>query len=84
MDATDWGRNGDFLPTRWEATQETVRLLFESKLQANRENMVGILTMAGPRIDMLATLCGDDSRLNAVIQHVKLCIIRKHFSWRES
>lgn len=75
MDSTDWGRNGDFPPTRWESTQETVRLLFESKLQANGENMVGLLTMSETRLEMLATLCADDSRLNAVIQNVKLGIV---------
>jgi len=75
MDNTDWGRNGDFPPTRWDSVQETVRLLFESKLQANNENMVGLLTMSERKINMLATLCADDSRLNTVIQTVKLGIM---------
>jgi 26S proteasome regulatory subunit N10 len=74
MDNTDWGRNGDFPPTRWDSVQETVRLLFESKLQANGENMVGLLTMSERKIDMLATLCADDSRLNNVIHNAKLGI----------
>ena len=75
MDNSDWGRNGDFPPTRWESVQETVRLLFEAKLQANRESTVGILTMAGSRIDILATPCTDDSRLLSVIQGVKLSML---------
>ena len=81
MDNSDWGRNGDFPPTRWDSTMEAVRLLFESKLQANRESMVGMLTMAGPRIDMLATLCADDMNLNASMQKVRLGIIHEEFSW---
>lgn len=72
MDNSDWGRNGDFPPSRWESLQETVRLLFEAKLQANRESTVGMLTMAGPRVDVLATPCADDGRLQTVIQGVKL------------
>jgi len=72
MDNTDWGRNGDFHPTRWESVQEAVRLIFEAKLQANRESTVGLLTMSAAKIDVLATPCADDSRLLSVIQNAKL------------
>lgn len=72
LDNSDWGRDGDFIPTRWESIQETVRCLIEEKLRANQESTLGLMTMAGSRVDLLATLCRDDSRLYATIQSIKL------------
>lgn len=47
MDNSEWMRNGDYTPTRLEAQKDCVNLLFGSKIQANPENTVGLLTMAG-------------------------------------
>ena len=47
MDNSEWMRNGDYTPTRLEAQNDCVNLLFGSKIQANPENTVGLLTMAG-------------------------------------
>eukprot|EP00826_Nyctotherus_ovalis_P027377 TRINITY_DN213_c0_g3_i1.p3 TRINITY_DN213_c0_g3~~TRINITY_DN213_c0_g3_i1.p3 ORF type:complete len:279 (-),score=53.27 TRINITY_DN213_c0_g3_i1:47-883(-) len=75
MDNSEWGRNGDFEPTRWGATREAVRLLYEIKLQANSENSIGILTMAGDRPDLLATPCADEIRLLAIIEDLKISMV---------
>ena len=40
-------RNGDYTPTRLEAQKDCVNILFGAKTQANPENTVGLLTMAG-------------------------------------
>lgn len=72
MDNSDWGRNGDFAPTRWESIQEAVQVLVQGKLSLNQESAVGMLTMAGKRVELLATPCRDESRLTSTIQRVNI------------
>lgn len=52
-DNSDFMRNGDYLPTRLLAQQETVSLLANVKTQSNQESEVGVLTMAGKRVQVL-------------------------------
>jgi 26S proteasome regulatory subunit N10 len=47
VDNSDWSRNGDYLPTRWEAQQDAVALIANAKFQAHAESSVGLMTMAG-------------------------------------
>ena len=47
-----WMRNGDFAPSRLEAQQDAVTLLAGAKTQSNPENTVGVLTMAGPGVEV--------------------------------
>ncbi len=82
VDNSDWGRNGDFHPTRWDSLQETARLLCESKLSANRESTVGLMTMGGRRVNLLATPCADDGRLVTSLQSIKLGMSAIYGRWR--
>jgi 26S proteasome regulatory subunit N10 len=47
LDNSEWMRNGDYTPTRLEAQNDAVNLIFSSKTQSNPENTVGVMTMAG-------------------------------------
>jgi hypothetical protein len=47
IDNSEWMRNGDFSPNRFEAMQDAVNLVCGTKIQSNPENVVGLLTMAG-------------------------------------
>ena len=47
VDNSEWMRNGDFVPTRFEAQNDAVNLVFGAKTQANPENTVGLVSMAG-------------------------------------
>ncbi|KAI3930774.1 hypothetical protein MKX01_037220 [Papaver californicum] len=47
IDNSEWMRNGDYSPTRFQAQAEAVSLLCGSKPQSNPENTVGVLVMAG-------------------------------------
>ena len=47
LDNSEWMRNGDYTPTRFEAQNDAVNLLFNAKTQSNPENTVGLMTMAG-------------------------------------
>jgi 26S proteasome regulatory subunit N10 len=42
-------RNGDYTPSRFEAQNDAVNLLFAAKTQSNPENTVGLMTMSGER-----------------------------------
>jgi len=40
-------RNGDYAPTRYKAQEDAVNVIFGVKTNANPENTVGLMTMAG-------------------------------------
>lgn len=47
IDNSEFMRNGDYAPTRWEAQSDAVNVIFNTKIDSNPENTVGIMTMAG-------------------------------------
>lgn len=53
-------RNGDFVPSRWEAQADAINILFDAKTGSNPENMVGIMSMAGK-----GCVCGGSRRMYA-------------------
>ena len=53
VDNSEWTRNGDYAPTRFSAQSEAVSYLANAKLQENQESSVGLMTMAGARIQVL-------------------------------
>ncbi|GMJ06924.1 MULTIUBIQUITIN CHAIN BINDING PROTEIN 1, regulatory particle non-ATPase 10 [Hibiscus trionum] len=59
IDNSEWMRNGDYSPTRFQAQADAVSLICGAKTQSNPENTVGILTMAGKGIRVLATPTSD-------------------------
>ena len=49
-------RNGDYMPTRMEAQNDAVNLIFASKTQQHPENTVGLMTMAGKGLRIFFSL----------------------------
>ena len=47
IDNSEYMRNGDYVPTRFEAQSDAVNVTCQTKLDSNPENTVGIMTMAG-------------------------------------
>ncbi|KAI7686844.1 hypothetical protein KC353_g20440, partial [Hortaea werneckii] len=47
VDNSESSRNGDYIPSRWEAQCDAANLLFHSKTQSNPESSVGLMSMAG-------------------------------------
>jgi 26S proteasome regulatory subunit N10 len=47
IDNSEYMRNGDYLPTRFEAQSDAVTTVFQTKIDSNPENTVGIMSMAG-------------------------------------
>jgi 26S proteasome regulatory subunit N10 len=46
IDNSEYMRNGDYQPTRFEAQSDAVNSIFQTKIDSNPENTVGIMTMA--------------------------------------
>jgi 26S proteasome regulatory subunit N10 len=46
IDNSDFMRDGDFIPTRMQAQQDAVSLIFHAKTRANPENNVGLLALS--------------------------------------
>ena len=47
IDNSEFMRNGDYQPSRFEAQSDAVNTVFQTKIDSNPENTVGIMTMAG-------------------------------------
>ena len=57
VDNSDFMRNGDFLPTRLAAQHDAVNVVCNYKTRGNPENNVGLLTMAGKRVEVKEKIC---------------------------
>ena len=47
IDNSEFMRNGDYAPTRFDAQADAVNIVFQTKIDSNPENTVGFMTMAG-------------------------------------
>ncbi|GMY05465.1 26S proteasome non-ATPase regulatory subunit 4 homolog [Fagus crenata] len=72
VDNSEWMRNGDYSPSRFQAQSDAVNLISGAKTQANPENTVGILTMAGKGVRVLATPTSDLGKILACMHEVDL------------
>jgi 26S proteasome regulatory subunit N10 len=55
IDNSEYMRNGDYQPTRFDAQADAVNKVFETKIDSNPENTVGIMSMAGKGPEVLVT-----------------------------
>lgn len=46
LDNSEYMRNGDYQPTRFGALADAVTTVFQTKIDSNPENTVGVMTMA--------------------------------------
>ena len=46
LDNSEYMRNGDYQPSRFEALSDAVKTVFTTKIESNPENTVGVMTMA--------------------------------------
>ena len=72
IDNSDWTRNGDYIPTRFQTQIEAANLIIENRFETNPENSLGIMTMAGKRVEMISTLTNDESRLLNSMNNIPL------------
>ncbi|KAF2076607.1 hypothetical protein CYY_002093 [Polysphondylium violaceum] len=72
LDNSEWMRNGDFSPSRYEAQKDAVNLICAGKTQSNPESCVAIMSMAGKTPEVLVTLTQELSKVLASCNDVKI------------
>ncbi|CAG9321653.1 unnamed protein product [Blepharisma stoltei] len=71
LDNSEWARNGDYSPNRWEAQQEAASIIAGNKTQ-NPGNSVGVVAMAGPRVDVLVAPTNDIAKIFAAMHSTSI------------
>lgn len=72
IDNSEWMRNGDYAPSRFQAQADAVNLICGAKTQANPENTVGVLTMAGKGVRVLVTPTSDLGKILACMHGLEI------------
>ncbi|KAK9467902.1 hypothetical protein V1512DRAFT_260325 [Lipomyces arxii] len=72
IDNSEFMRNGDYTPSRYEAQSDSVNLIFTAKTQANPESAVGLMTMAGRAPEVLVTLTADFGKILQSMSQTKV------------
>eukprot|EP00928_Gymnodinium_smaydae_P062519 TRINITY_DN46367_c0_g1_i1.p2 TRINITY_DN46367_c0_g1~~TRINITY_DN46367_c0_g1_i1.p2 ORF type:complete len:544 (+),score=206.60 TRINITY_DN46367_c0_g1_i1:149-1780(+) len=72
VDNSDYTRNGDYAPTRFESQTDAVNLVCGAKTQQNMENSVGVLTTAGDRIEVMITPTSDLGKMISILPKIKI------------
>lgn len=72
IDNSEWMRNGDYSPNRFQALSDAVNLICGAKTQSNPENTVGILTMAGKGVRVLVTPTSDLGKILACMHGLEV------------
>ncbi|ESK86203.1 multiubiquitin chain binding protein mbp1 [Moniliophthora roreri MCA 2997] len=55
IDNSEYMRNGDYQPTRFDAQADAINVVFQTKVDSNPENTVGVMSMAGKGPEVLVT-----------------------------
>ncbi|KAL0563173.1 proteasome regulatory particle base subunit rpn10 [Marasmius crinis-equi] len=55
IDNSEYLCNGDYQPTQFDAQADAVNVVFQTKIDSNPENMVGVMLMAGKGPEVLMT-----------------------------
>ncbi|RXK42671.1 hypothetical protein M231_00226 [Tremella mesenterica] len=63
LDNSEYMRNGDYPPTRFQAQAQAVSTVFTAKTDSNPESAVGLMTMAGKSPSLLVTPTNDIGKL---------------------
>lgn len=54
LDNSDWARNGDYFPNRWDCQLNSLQLMVEHK-GSNPENSMGLILLGGKQVELLLT-----------------------------
>eukprot|EP00252_Welwitschia_mirabilis_P002637 TRINITY_DN1257_c0_g1_i1.p1 TRINITY_DN1257_c0_g1~~TRINITY_DN1257_c0_g1_i1.p1 ORF type:complete len:420 (+),score=138.66 TRINITY_DN1257_c0_g1_i1:165-1424(+) len=72
IDNSEWMRNGDYPPNRFQAQADAVNIICGAKTQSNPENTVGVLTMARKHVRILVTPTTDLGKILACTHGVEI------------
>lgn len=72
VDNSESSRNGDYVPSRWEAQTDAANLIFQYKSQANPESSVGLMSMGGNGPEVLTTLTTNPGKILDGLHRTKI------------
>lgn len=72
VDTSEYALNGDYTPSRYDAQEDAVHMLFQAKVNANPESAVGLLSMGGKAANVLVTLTDDFGKILAALHSTKV------------
>ncbi|CEM00918.1 unnamed protein product [Vitrella brassicaformis CCMP3155] len=72
IDNSEYTRNGDVSPTRFEAQLDSANLICGAKTQQHPENSVGIMTMAGERVEVRVTPTVDLGKMLSGLSQISI------------
>lgn len=72
IDNSEYMRNGDFSPSRYEAQQDACNLICGNKTRANVENSIGLVTTAGKNVEVCVSLTQDLGKILQGLHKVKI------------
>ncbi|CAM8941052.1 unnamed protein product [Rhodiola kirilowii] len=72
VDNSEWMRNGDYSPTRFQAQADAISLICGAKTQSNPENTVGVMIMAGKGVRVLVTPTSDLGKILACMHGLEI------------
>ncbi|KAK9365460.1 hypothetical protein V1509DRAFT_632999 [Lipomyces kononenkoae] len=72
IDNSEFMRNGDYTPSRYEAQSDAVNVVFSAKIGSNPESAVGLMTMAGRAPEVLVSLTTDFGKVLASMVQTKI------------
>ncbi|WEW58596.1 proteasome regulatory particle base subunit rpn10 [Emydomyces testavorans] len=72
VDNSESSRNGDYLPTRFEAQADAINLIHSAKTQANPESSVGLMSMGGSGPEVLVTFTADIGKILEGLHRTKI------------
>ncbi|TKX25518.1 26S proteasome regulatory subunit rpn10 [Elsinoe australis] len=72
VDNSESSRNGDYVPSRWEAQADCVNLIFQYKTQSNPESSVGLMSMGGSGPEVLTTLTTNPGKVLDGLHRTKI------------
>ncbi|KAJ1605117.1 26S proteasome regulatory subunit 5a [Cryptosporidium canis] len=72
LDNSNYSRNGDYGTSRMMQQQDAVNFISGVKTQQNPENLVGIISMAGERTELMVTPTSDLSRTMHAMDEIRL------------
>ncbi|PWA02158.1 hypothetical protein BB558_001706 [Smittium angustum] len=72
LDNSEWTRNGDYTPNRFQAQIDAIHVLFNMKTLDNPENTVGVIAHAGASPQVLVSLTNDIGALLKGMHELKI------------
>jgi len=72
LDNSEWTRNGDYAPSRYDAQVDAVNAICRSHTNDSPENTIGIISTAGDRVIVNVTLTKDLGNIVTGLHEVKI------------